>query len=472
MNSGIKARVIARCFDSRRARVGIAISADICVGMLPAHPRAEGAAWSYPLDLPCDASGAWPELTVALCELRSAVPARHAVASVSLLPSLVRFRRLELPPLRSAELQRVLTRDAARYFSGVREPHVADARRVGLGSRGSVIAAAAPVRVIEAIVRSLTDSGWEIDSLVAAHSAWATAGAAIWPTLAAPGGWLVILGGSQAELLRIERGAVTMVRRVRGGSGLAARIADVLADIVRGGTPARVALIGAPGQSEELRDELRSRGVDVIGPPPRYAGIVTTPEMLAASFASRTAGSYLAPEWMHAERLQRVRRVTRSLGAAVAAALVATAGFELWGTHRELDAVLDRRAQIRTQVLAGMTARDTIVALEQRWTALSVHERDAPRWSTVIAHLAKHLPRDAHMTALRGNADSLSLDVVAGDAAGVFEAMRHTPGVRGVRSEAPIRRESTDGEAPIERFAVAAILAHAAAVPPVVETRP
>ena len=71
----------------------------------------------------------------------------------------------------------------------------------------------------------------------------------------------------------------------------------------------------------------------------------------------------------------------------------------------------------------------------------------------------ENLPEDAHLTAFRGQADSLWLEGIADRAAGVFEAMQSAPDVLGVRAQAPIRRELRDGEVPIERFTLAARLA-------------
>ena len=73
---------------------------------------------------------------------------------------------------------------------------------------GIVIAAAAPVRVIRAIVDAARVAGWTVDSMVPAHAAWVAGARAQWSELGRESAQLAILGDEATELVRIERGAI------------------------------------------------------------------------------------------------------------------------------------------------------------------------------------------------------------------------------------------------------------------------
>ncbi|MEJ2218702.1 MAG: hypothetical protein P8099_19105 [Gemmatimonadota bacterium] len=100
---------------------------------------------------------------------------------------------------------------------------------------------------------------------------------------------------------------------------------------------------------------------------------------------------------------------------------------------------------------------DERAALNERRAALTVIdtlEATAPRWSVLLAGIARGLPQDAYLAALRGGPDSVFVVGVAGDAAPVFAGLRGIPGVAAVRAQAPIRREARPDGA-VERFTLA-----------------
>jgi Tfp pilus assembly protein PilN len=169
---------------------------------------------------------------------------------------------------------------------------------------------------------------------------------------------------------------------------------------------------------------------------------------------------------MWLERWRRTRRLSHRLVAGAAALLLLSAGFELWGAHRELAALHGQRETIRGTVVKAMELREAVAEVDDRLRGLAAAETAASRWSGVIADVAEHLPADAHLISLRGAGDSLVLEGVAARAAGVFESLQQAPGVAGVRAEAPIRQEARDSAPPVERFSLGARLAaspHAAA---------
>src|SRR5688572_8304713 len=108
--------------SKKRVRTGISVSqtelcaADIRLGDV------NDRAWRVPLDPPPTENGHWPTLTTALADLAKRLGVTEGTLAVSLLPPFTEVRRLELPPLKDEELQRVLARGASRYFVNAKTP--------------------------------------------------------------------------------------------------------------------------------------------------------------------------------------------------------------------------------------------------------------------------------------------------------------------------------------------------------------
>ena len=117
-----------------RARIGIALGADRLVAALPRGRT---------LETPDVA-----DLRQTFKELRARCGRVRATVDVALVPPLVEVRTVALPPLREDERQRVLARDARRYFVGLSDPVV-------VGS----VASGAQVLVAAASVASVADIG-------------------------------------------------------------------------------------------------------------------------------------------------------------------------------------------------------------------------------------------------------------------------------------------------------------------------
>lgn len=408
----------------RATRVGIALGTD---RLLAALLRRSRRGWvverSYERPLaPSEASAAeWPELTRALAELREEWGPDSGRAWIALLPPLVHVRRIELPPLREREARSVLARDASRYFLAATEPHVLGVASIGRGgaSPASILAAAAPLRLVEAILDAAARGDWEVASLAPAHWAWLAAAKEVTPEMRHGTALVVVEQPAGTEILCLEGGELVRVRRLPTGERGRAVVREPQANRIH----------------EVTADEAPA---------------------LAAAFAPRVSAPQILPDRIHGARKRDVRRVVYRRIAAAVALLLAAAGLELWGMKRELDVVLERRQALRAQVDHAMAEREAILAVNDRLATLAELEATAPAWSALIATLAERLPRDAHLTALRGRADSLVLQGVAGRAVGVFEAIQKAPGVAGVRAEAPIRQELRDGRTPVERFVLAA----------------
>ncbi len=139
-----------------------------------------------------------------------------------------------------------------------------------------------------------------------------------------------------------------------------------------------------------------------------------------------------------------------------AALLTMAVGFHLWGLKRELNAVAEQREALRSKVAQVVEIRDAITSVGARLAAFSDAEAGAPQWSGAIADLADYLPRDAYVTAFRTRADTLLIEGVAMQAAGVFHALRQAPRFTNVQPAGPIQQQMREGAPPVERFIIRA----------------
>jgi hypothetical protein len=433
--------------------VGVALDA----GRVYAAWNAAGttARWERELDAAALAAEAVATLRAVFEELRERVQGDAIALHVALLPPLAQLRHLQLPRMRDDERRRVLTRDAARYFLGAREPQVIAASVLGArrGSPVPVLAAAAPASLVDAIFAAAESGRWEVESVRPAHEAWAAAVDAV----SARASHAVFVHAETAWVLPLDP-ETPILRRCT--TARHERLQHILEE--EAAAPAAIVL-GEPDTAADVADRLRGAGVEVLPTPGSIAGL--SAGALAAVFAPAVQGAVtLLPERMHAARAASSRRLVRTLALAAAALVLVAGGARLWGMHRELDTVRGRRAELRARVTRALDARDTLQRLTLALETLAHLEASSPRWATVVAHVAHALPVDAHLTALRGSGDTLALEGRAARAADAFRAIGDAPGILSVRASAPIRQEVVPGQDPVERFALAARLA--AAAPP------
>jgi hypothetical protein len=394
------------------------------VGIALAPDRIATVSWSRALAPLVPDAVEWDDLQLALVELKQKLGLRRPRAFVALLPPLAQARVVELPRLTAAEYTSVLSRDAARYFVTGRIPQLAAGQP--LESRGSpvrVLAAAAPRDGIDAVVGALDRAGWRVETIVPAEAAWLAAAGAGGGRGRRDGVAIVVAAGDAIEVLHVEAGRLASLRRVPVSSC----------------------------SPEDVTAALTELGVTVQR--------LTDPTASAAVGAWDAVGPQLLPERSLVERRNRATRQAVRLSAAALALLVAAAGLDWWGARRDLAAVAARRAVIRGEVAAALARQDTVDDLLARHAGLVRADREAMRWSEVLADFSDYLPRDAHLAAFRGRGDSVGLEGVAQRAAGVFAALQRAPRVAGVRADAPIRQEGgRRGAPPVERFAVTARL--------------
>jgi hypothetical protein len=449
--------------SKRKVRTGVTISA---TELHAADIRLRGSAdrgWRVPLDPPPSENGHWPSLTAALAELARTLGVSEGTLSIALVPPFTEVRRLEFPPVREEDLQRLLARGAARYFVGARTPQVVGASLAGRRTRGAptpVIAAAAPARLIAAIRHAAQQTGWSIETIAPAEGAWASAALEVWPSFARQRSFALVAHEDRTDLLEVDDGLLIGVRRFRAGADDAAMVADAV------GAGARVGVLGAVSSRRRLIDALASLGVAVQAPAGEWAGVADDPNALAAHFAGRELGPVLRGEDSLMADRAAARRMVWRVAAAAAALFVVAAALELWGVNHQLAAVRAERERIRPEIASTMVGRTTVDAASRHLSALTQVERTAPHWSSVIASVSDALPDDAFLMALRTRDDSLIVDGLADHAARVFDALMKSRALADVKAAAPVRRElQENGTVALEHFTIGARVVPPSAAP-------
>lgn len=183
------------------------------------------------------------------------------------------------------------------------------------------------------------------------------------------------------------------------------------------------------------------------------------PAALTAALLAGEAAPVLVPLSVLASSRDRQRRLGARLLAAAAVLVVAAAGIELWGAHRELAALQARRAEIRAQVGPLLETRDSIAAMSERTASIQALAEAAPRWTRALTDIAIMLPFETHLTRLVADGDMIEIEAAGARAGEALQALRAAPSLRDVRMIGLVDRELEDGAPAVERFRIAARLA-------------
>jgi hypothetical protein len=432
---------------------GVAIStAEICAADVRLRGEANRA-WRSALEPPPADGSNWSSLASALNDLARTLGITEGTLAISLMPPLTEVRRLELPPLTDDDLQRLLGRNASRYFVNARGTQIVGAspatRRVR-GRPAPVVAAAASARLVASIRAAAEQTGWTVESVSPAESAWASAALALWPAFARQNSYVLIALEERTDLLQLEEGRLASVRRFRAGSADAPMIADTV------GPTARIGIAGPPPARRELSVALSGLGVTVASPSGEFSAAAEAGDILAAQFAGGEVGPTLRTEGALALERAEARRATWTIAGAAAALFVVAALVRLWGVHHQLNLVRAERARIRPELSSTLIGRTTVDATYRHLATLTTAERAAPQWSVVIGNLSASVPEEAHLTAIRARSDSLLVDGLADHAARVFDALEKTHDLIDVRAASPVRRELQEGGGTLDHFTIAA----------------
>ncbi|MCC7195292.1 MAG: hypothetical protein IT356_07045 [Gemmatimonadaceae bacterium] len=438
---------------SRRGAGKEVLGVSLAPGNVVAAADGVRTVWERAVEFNGGANGTREALGAALSDAARESGLSAPTIAIALMPPLAETRTIALPPLRESDRNRFLQRNAQRYFVGARGAQVVGSALAGAPAKGGgvadVLASAVAQQFVEAVHDASEIAGSELRALVPAEAAWAAAAVAMWPALARGSAHMAVAGDDRAELLALSDGVLTGVRRFRGAAD-----AGEMARVVSG----PVGVVGTSAAASALAEALSGVGARVVRPDAAWAALAERPDALAARFAPRAAGLVIRSERARELGQAAVTRASWSLIGAAAAVLVVAALVHFRGVQRELASVQAARAAIRPQVEASLVGRSSVDAAYRQVAALAAASRAAPRWSVVLAGITDQLSDDASISAFRARGDSIFIDGAAAQAAPVFDEIARVPGVTGVRATAPVRRESIEGQPPVERFSLGAQL--------------
>jgi hypothetical protein len=402
-------------FSFGRGSIGVAISDTRLYATIP-EQNGRTVTREWELEPLVRTAQEWPSLATALSELRSAVPQSFKKIAIAVLPPLVQVRRVELPKLSGAPLRQLLSRNAVRYFPNVREPQIVGATMIKQTTPATYVAAAAPSRVVDVVVRTARELSWDVATVIPAHAAWTAAARRRWPAMRKTVNDIAVPVFTHFEVLQIEAGELISTRRFL---------------------------------PEDLSAEMRVHTIN-------------QPEQTAAAAAPETDGPEILPEVEYVRRAMARRKLLTRSSIGVAAALVLIAAGVLLHARRQLNAVMEERATLRASVAQVMSVQNDIAALTGPISALQRIETNAPIWSEVFVDVSRNLPDDAYILNFRARNDSLSAEGLAARGAAVFEGMSGAVLIDSVRSAGPIRRQVRPGTKAMDQFTLAARVPNAA----------
>jgi Tfp pilus assembly protein PilN len=261
-------------------------------------------------------------------------------------------------------------------------------------------------------------------------------------------------------VLRIDA-APTQLRRVP---------IDALTEVqeVAGSGPGRAFVWTASDSKAALEEALTGAGWKVQPTP--------TPDALlvAAQFAGN-AQIELIPESRAQQRIARQRALALRLAFAACALLIGSAGLQLWGEQRELDAIRAQRAAIRKEVAPLLSLRDSANQVNDRVQRIEDVRGNASHLTAAIIDLANLLPSNTYVTALHANGDSLTVEAAGAQAGAALQALRTSEVLRDIRLRGSVDRRMEEGAVTNERFTFTARVAprvESTVPPPVRSPRP
>jgi hypothetical protein len=431
------------------SRIGIALGAEEATGVVLGQRGAPCAkvpvSWAAGTKDPgADLLRAFGDLKGALEEALGA-STDGASVSVALLPPLADARLVSFPPMRRAEVKAVLSRDVARYFLGANRPRVVgvllprgNGKSPGedTGPSISVLAAAASLSLLESARTAIDSVGWRGVSFSSAHGAWVESARSAKNSPAS----IVAIASQTAHILRLFGKDVVAVRQVS-----ARDLEAVVQAVGQGGGQALV--LASPQEYEDLRHALAGAGFKTFQDPEGWPGVE---EATAARAGSSPLE--LIPPTLARERARRARSTVIRLVAGAAALTLASLGAQLWGAHRELDAVLRRREAIRAEVAPLLEVRDSLNNLQAAVRSLEDLSRSSPVWTRSLVELSALLPQDTYLTGLFASGDTVEIEAAGADAGEAIQILREAGLFEEVRLQGLVERELENGETVVERF--------------------
>lgn len=368
--------------------------------------EAEGAGRTSVVDMGTIAEDPGP-LTEALGALLPKAQPPGSLVHVVLLPPLVRYRMVRLPPLRPADLRTVLNRDQHRYFPARNRLSVGAFR---IDDEGWTLLEGAPTELVEGVIRGVEGAGLRVGRVVGGVHAW----------------W--------------RWGFTAMPPSTRLHVRLADRCIRIDAD-ERGPCWVRE----HPIDGASATDDGGGHGI---------ADLDEEEALLAAAEGCRLPCPRIVPPLLAERSAQRRRRQALALYAVGAAVLALAGATELVGLHHRVE-----RAEAERQRLSGTIgpASEAAHLLQQEADHLGALARvvvDRRDHVSALAELTLRLPPDAHLFQISAEGDSIMVRGAGRDAASVQEALAGVTGAAAARIQGAVRRELQAEGDPVEHFLV------------------
>jgi hypothetical protein len=413
--------------------------------------RDDAVSAAVPVDLDPDSSRLREELRRGMATLKTALeeragkPTEKAVVHLTLLPPLADSRILPFPPLRKSEVEVVVRRDVARHFLGASRPQVVGVRMPRRRTKGAgpgeesvpVLAAAAPMILLETLRGVLTELDWKARSFSPAHSAWLDA---VFSRNGPSVDAILAVAGPTVHLMRLDGPDPVSVRKLpRSDSHV---VSEALSGVQKD-----VLVLADTQALEGYRTALAAGGFTVVKDP---SGWSSAQEAAAARAASRELE--LVPPSLAGERAERGRRTAVLLAVAAVVLVLGSLAVHLWGVHRELGVIQAERAAIRSDVAPLISARDSLADLTAQVESMDALARNNPVWTRFLVELSAVLPEDTHLTGFFASGDTVEVEA-AGDRAGeAIQALSEAGLFQEIRLQGLVEREMEDGETVVERF--------------------
>ena len=415
-------------------------------------------------------NGLWHSETIACDASASAlkdafeVLLQHASGSaevtVTLCRPLLQSRTIAMPGVSKENVERILARDWSRHIVPARAvPHTVAATAVKMGLW---YAQFAPADTLECIAdegngQSLSGPVQSVDDALKAE-------------ILSQGNdeRAGTVCGIVCDSGRPVAGVLIKNKNVVAGRGFIrhanADDAFQLANTASQNALPEIVICGDSTTASALSAELGAKGlrVRVIGEPPaRRAPNGTHFSLLAwiaqAGLRASPGIALLAPS-LQARRRARMRVLGWQLtGGVIAAALLGVALLRL-DVQRQLAVVATQRAGLAASVQQAMRVRTQLEDVADAARSLAAHEATASRTSTIVAQIARTLPRTSALQSLTVMGDSVTIEGESPRSADVYSALRQVSVLDRLRLASPLRQERRGADTVVERFAFNAMV--------------
>ncbi len=409
---------------------------------------------------PCD--GTPDSIRNAMVELAERAPAVKR-AIVILRRPLAHMRTVSLRVGTSrATAERTLAHDWARYVMTPRpQDHEVSARAL---PQGKWCAAFAPSAVLEALVRTGDELGWDV-VIGTADDALSTAVLAEVPVRKMTSFVAVVCSDTAVtDAVLVRGGAPVLGRRFLEHATVEEFVAFMESGNAEFPDPVgseRVVVLGAGRYGRVLTRALGGQGiaahmVSILPPVGAMRSSDSALDVMAAAGRLRGVRLPLISGNVRAQVAKTMRPVTYGLAALLAAAIIAAVILGRWSMHRTLGDLGALRADLASQVRSATGLQMQVNEAGALSATLVEREQDASRVAAAIAGVIMAVPTTAPFQSLSIAGDSVMIEGDDPQLADVVGALRNVPALERIAFAAPGAGVRPVGAPGAERFIVSA----------------